>query len=269
MALASRCRAPLVLYHGRCLDGHTAAWAARHVWPGAEFVPISYGIDPLAVPADGRDLYLLDYCPGSRALQELASRARSTWVLDHHKSAFEDCGDLPYTTFDMKRSGAGLAWDELVGLPRPWVVDYVEDADLHHYQLPYSAEVNAHISALPLTFDAWDELVSRDPIELIPSGKGVLSHIHKCAAEMAKEARVQPFGRHRDVPVVNVPYMLADATVGLLARDHAFAAGWFQRSDGLYQYSLRSLEVDVSQVAREFGGGGHPRTAGFVAEQRV
>jgi len=51
-----------------------------------------------------------------------------------------------------------------------------------------------------------------------------------------------------------------------LNRVEPFAVGWFQRCDGMFQYSLRSRgEVDVSEVAKRFGGGGHVKAAGFVS----
>jgi oligoribonuclease NrnB/cAMP/cGMP phosphodiesterase (DHH superfamily) len=56
-----------------------------------------------------------------------------------------------------------------------------------------------------------------------------------------------------------------------LADGAAMSIVWFQESDGKYVYSLRSkLEedgnddaLDVSQVAKSQGGGGHPKAAGF------
>jgi len=43
-----------------------------------------------------------------------------------------------------------------------------------------------------------------------------------------------------------------------------FSVGWFVRSDGLFQYSLRSRgDFDVSELAKLWGGGGHKAAAGF------
>jgi nanoRNase/pAp phosphatase (c-di-AMP/oligoRNAs hydrolase) len=42
------------------------------------------------------------------------------------------------------------------------------------------------------------------------------------------------------------------------------AMGWFQRADGQFQTSLRSDgRVDVSVLAKKYGGGGHPKAAAF------
>ena len=46
--------------------------------------------------------------------------------------------------------------------------------------------------------------------------------------------------------------------------DALFAAGYFQRADRKWQFSLRSREgFDVSEVAKKYGGGGHAPAAGF------
>lgn len=47
--------------------------------------------------------------------------------------------------------------------------------------------------------------------------------------------------------------------------DAPFTACWFRRADGQIQYSLRSEDsrLDVSEVAKSLGGGGHRNAAGF------
>jgi hypothetical protein len=55
------------------------------------------------------------------------------------------------------------------------------------------------------------------------------------------------------------------------AREPAkFGATWFQRGNGQYVYSLRSTAdgIDVSEVARKYGGGGHRNAAGFRVSTR-
>jgi nanoRNase/pAp phosphatase (c-di-AMP/oligoRNAs hydrolase) len=39
---------------------------------------------------------------------------------------------------------------------------------------------------------------------------------------------------------------------------------WFERKDGMTQFSLRSIdEIDVSEIAKQYLGGGHTHAAGF------
>jgi nanoRNase/pAp phosphatase (c-di-AMP/oligoRNAs hydrolase) len=57
---------------------------------------------------------------------------------------------------------------------------------------------------------------------------------------------------------------------GEMAKGRPFGLCWFDRADGKRQYSLRSDEqgVDVSEVAKQFGGGGHKHAAGFALGMR-
>ena len=56
---------------------------------------------------------------------------------------------------------------------------------------------------------------------------------------------------------------------------NSFSMSWFQQADGRFQFSLRSRNknvegsevVDVSAIAKAFGGGGHAAAAGFVLDK--
>lgn len=99
---------------------------------------------------------------------------------------------------------------------------------------------------------------------------------------MAKNARRVRFpgeGTHapvpaeaagQDVPLVNAPQIDVSELGSCLANGEPFAVAWWQRADGMFVYSLRSQEpskVDVSAVAKAFGGGGHARAAGFQVRE--
>ena len=71
-------------------------------------------------------------------------------------------------------------------------------------------------------------------------------------------------------PVVNVPYMWGSDAAHLLCKEYVpgspagFAAYYWDR-DGFREFGLRSLPdgMDVSEVAKLYGGGGHKHAAGF------
>lgn len=115
--------------------------------PEAECVPASYGDEP--PDCSDRDVIIVDFSYPRDVLEYMAEQAKSLRVLDHHKTAAADLDGFPGAIFDRDRSGAGLAWDELVGGKRPEIVDFVEDRDLWRYSLPNSRAINAWISSLP------------------------------------------------------------------------------------------------------------------------
>ena len=66
------------------------------------------------------------------------------------------------------------------------------------------------------------------------------------------------------VKIINALYMNISELAGELAQTADIGMGWFERGDGKIQFSLRSRsDVDVSEIAKLFNGGGHKNAAGF------
>jgi hypothetical protein len=262
-----------VLFHGNCIDGFTAAWCAwRKYGDEATYTPAHYG-EP-APDVTGEDVLIVDFSYPRDVLIAMHASAKSLRVLDHHKSAQADLEGLDFCLFDMERSGAGIAWDELKTGPRPPLVDYVEDRDLWRFALPDSRTINAFIGSFDFSFETWCSLSDglfdlRQRDAVLTGGQAILRKEHRYVVEMAKQARTMRLAGY-NVPVVNAPYINTSELVGHLAESAVFAVGWFQRGDGKYQYSLRSRgDFDVSEFARQFGGGGHRNAGGFTVDRLV
>lgn len=270
----------LVLFHAGCIDGFTAAWAAsKALGDSAEYVGVQHGQPPPDV--EGRDVFIVDFSYDRETVLAMKASANSLHIYDHHKTARDALEGLSFATFDMNRSGAGITWDEIAGstLPRnhdviygtrrPWLVDYVEDRDLWRFDLPRSKAVNAYIGACPQSFEQWDAISRMALRDVANAGEAVLMFVDRYVGEMSRQAIERKFCGYL-VPVVNAPYINTSELVGHLAKTYPFAVGWYQRSDGLYAYSLRSRgEFDVSDIAKRFGGGGHKNAAGFQSTERV
>lgn len=174
----------LVLYHGHCPDGMTAAWTAwRKLGTAADYVAVNYNEPPPDVR--GRRVYILDFCYPRAELEILTAAAAHVTVLDHHVSAMHKV--FPETLgadvqkrehedvkcrikFDLTKSGARLAWEFFhPGEPVPLLVQYVQARDLWTFDLPFSEEVSATISSYPHDFDLWNQLekaLEHDPLDL-------------------------------------------------------------------------------------------------------
>lgn len=262
---------PVVLYHADCPDGFTAAYVAKKRYPAATLLAVRYG-DPLPDAVDGRDVLVVDFSYPRDVTEDLARRARSLLVLDHHKTAEEALRGLPYATFDMSRSGAGLAWDVLFeGERRPRLVDYVEDRDLWRHRMPSTHEVAAYVATVPFHLPAWASLektLEEAPWYAIFGGEALLRGRDKYVEDMCSHARVVPFMGYADIPVVNAPPYAVSDLVGKLAEGRPFAVGWFVEGSGRVKLSFRSRDggVDVSELAKKLGGGGHRNAAGATVD---
>lgn len=266
---------PLVIFHDKCPDGIAAAWAVSTVYGDrATYIPASYGDAPPPVvdEASGtpRDVVIVDFSYPRDALVRVASEARSVIVLDHHKTARANLEGLPFCVFDMERSGAGLAWDHFrPGETRPWLIDYTEDRDLWRHALPHTHEVNAWLREQPRTIAGFDAAAAT-PLDVARAlGAEILAKQRVYIESVKARATLAVLAGHV-VPVVECGRRCASEIVGELADGHPFAASW-QTRDGAAHYELRSRGdgLDVSMIARQFGGGGHRNAAGFSSPSPV
>lgn len=288
---------PLVIYHANCWDGFCAAWVARKALGEIEAIPAHYGTAPPDVK--GREVYVVDFCYPFDTMAEMASQSRCLTVLDHHKTAQRTLADLEAmfithnmagrTRFGEDKSGGRMAWEFFGfiggwdGIAAPWLVDYTEDRDLWRHALPHSQEINAALRSYPLDFELWDRFGAvRDVVNqtfLVQEGTAIRRRERQIVEDHVRHARIENFAMllggpaqadHVLVPVVNATTLFSEIA-GELAVGHPFAAVYFDRFDGKRQWSLRSAPdgVDVSEIAKAHGGGGHKHAAGFEEVRHV
>ena len=67
-----------------------------------------------------------------------------------------------------------------------------------------------------------------------------------------------------EVPVANIPHTLTNDAGHLMAQGQPFAACYWDTPNGRI-FSLRSTDegLDVSLIAKAYGGGGHAHASGF------
>lgn len=260
----------LVIYHGDCYDGFTAAWIAHAAMGGSvDLFPGKYGERPPWEMLEDRDVYILDFSYSRTDMLRIDESARSLVVLDHHKTAEENCRELGFCTFDMNRSGAGMAWDYFFpGKDRPQWIQCVEDRDLWRFSCSDTKNVHAYLTSVPMTILDWYGIHSLSVEEIVQGGKAIRASIDRYCEKMAEHSRgVIAWGVPADV--VNAPYLNCSELCNYLLEGNdeplAIAVAYFQRNDGRWQFSLRGKPggTDVSLIAREFGGGGHYSAAGF------
>jgi len=260
---------PLVIYHGNCADGFSGAWCFwKKYGDQAEYLPGVYQKDPPDVT--GRTVYLVDFSYKREAVKAMVQSALRVTLIDHHKTAIEDLADLPglFTYTDLDRSGATLAWDFLfAGQDRPLLLGHVEDRDLWRFKLAGTREIQAFVFSHEYTFELWDRLMTADQAELIKmtaAGAAIERKHHKDIAELVEVcARRMTIGGY-DVPVASLPYTMSSDAGHLMAQGEAFAACYWDTAEGR-TFSLRATDegLDVSDIAKQFGGGGHAKASGF------
>jgi len=265
-----------VIYHANCSDGFCAAWLMHKRYPDAEYIPMNYGVKLDLTKFENEDIiYFLDFSLKRPVMLELAEIVHKIIVLDHHKSAEAELIDLPENievTFDMEKSGAMITYDyfNIDDLEVLELVSYVQDRDLWKFELPNSKNISAYIQAVEFTFETYDYLCYQAPLaEKALMGSAILLKIRQQVALAVKHATYFKLGNYK-IKAVNSTVNFSEVA-GELAEGELFGVAWFYRSDGKYQYSLRSSEkgMDVSLIAGTYGGGGHKHAAGFESDTLI
>ena len=203
--------------------------------------------------------------------------------------------------FDMKRAGCQIAWDWITTQiqipdnsgqqPRPWFLEYIADRDLWTWRLPNSKLINTALFGLKLTItpDAIAQKLApiRTPEdqerfianELMPyalAAEEFNNDLLRGACHKATECQLI-------IPMTKETYRVwLGTTIGSLRSDLGnqlcnkpfpdgqkpdLSASWhYEFPADEWWISLRSLDTgaDVSAIAKQFGGGGHMRAAGFT-----
>ncbi len=276
---ASQSSKKLCIYHGNCLDGFAAAWAVRHSL--ADSVEFYKGIHQQPPPVvDGRDVVLVDFSYKRSVLEKMLETASSIIILDHHVSAEQELSDLLNSgqidgLFDMSKSGAVLAWEWFnPDQKAPVLIRHIQDRDLWSFKLDGTREICSALSSYPSDFQVWDKLMTRNEQQLTDlrrEGEAIERKLQKDIEQLITSGVRRMTIAGYDVPVLNAPAAYVSDAGHIMSVGEPFAACYWDHANGR-SFSLRSNgqgdanSIDVAEVAKIYGGGGHKNAAGFTVE---
>lgn len=266
-----------VLYHANCADGFGAAFAAWLLHgDSATYIPVQYGQPiPECVYQPEAIVYILDFSYSREALLDLEKKCAALLVLDHHATAEKELAGLTFAKFEKEKSGAVMAWEHFhPGKPVPKLLLYVQDRDLWKWELTGSRSISAYLETVERSFQAWHECLKNwdgGYLSMISCGMTLIIYQQFKISSLAKKAgRIQLVRggfRMMTIPAVNSAHWQSELGEELLKLhpEAPAAAIYFQTESGQWVFSLRSREggLDVSAIAKAYGGGGHAPAAGF------
>ena len=292
-----------VIHHSADFDGIFCREIARKFLPDAELIGWDFGDKPLEIPPEGQ-IYILDL-PVDRVFgDEFSGKAttkyfchdemlrRVVWI-DHHKTSIES---HPANIDGYRIDGVAacrLAWQFFVGFPaRGDVKDFPTKQDFVNRTVSEPLAVR-----LAGEYDIWDK---RDPrAEVFQFGLrsrvltpewwsdllGQNSDYH-CGTLLDAGEMLQRYQQSQDASLMYRSFITEFAGLRFLALNTArcnsltFAAkdipetghdalmGFYWTGKewkvSLYHAKHRT-DIDLSQIAKHHGGGGHRGACGFVA----
>tara|TARA_Y100000034_G_scaffold103615_1_gene129402 strand:- start:865 stop:1794 length:930 start_codon:yes stop_codon:yes gene_type:complete len=255
----------VIIYHADCSDGFGAAYAAwKLLGNRAEYYACKHGSPPPDV--SGKVVAILDFSFDNTTTKKMIEDSEGLIVIDHHKSAIVELHDISNTHFDMTKSGAMLSWEFFhPGKEPPKFIRYIQDRDLWKWELEYSKEFSAAFDMVPFDFEEFEKFEDDSVFDdAAKRGSYILAYSKTVIKKVCEKASSRKYN-DLDVLVVNSSHWMSEIGARL-SPDCDFAIIWYYDHEDLnIKVSLRSFHeyVDVSEIAKRFGGGGHKKAAGF------
>ena len=255
-----------VIYHADCTDGFGSAYSAwKLLGNRAEYYPRKHGQLPPDVK--GKNVVILDFSFNNATTKQMIEDANELLVIDHHKSAVVELHDISNTIFDMNKSGATLSWEFFhPGKEAPKFIQYITDRDLWKWELPYSKEFSAAFDMVPHDFEEFEKFEDDSVFDdSVKRGSYILAYSKTVVKKVCDKAASRKIG-NKNVLVVNSSHWMSEIGARL-APDCDFAMIWYyDHINKVIKVSLRAFheKIDVSEISKRFGGGGHKKAAGFT-----
>lgn len=255
-----------VIYHANCTDGFGSAYSAwKLLGNRAEYYPCKHGQEPPDVK--GKTVVILDFSFNNATTKKMIEEAKDLLVIDHHKSAVVELHDISNTIFDMNKSGATMAWEFFhPGKEAPKFIQYITDRDLWRWELPYSKEFSAAFDMVPFEFEEFEKFEDDSVFDdAVKRGSYILAYSKTVVKKVCDKAASRRIGG-KHVMVVNSSHWMSEIGAKL-SPDCDYALIWYyDHNDRMIKVSLRAFHeyIDVSEVSKRFGGGGHKKAGGFT-----
>jgi nanoRNase/pAp phosphatase (c-di-AMP/oligoRNAs hydrolase) len=144
----------------------------------------------------------------------------------------------------------------------------VQDNDLWRKNLPHAQDIAVYTNTIPFTFadfeSAYQQFENEESFaKIVETGTKYREYADHICSQLVNDAEEVLFGEHA-VLAVNAPRLFRSQVGHLLAaKKGPFAVVWTY-DNGRWHFSLRGNNtIDLSEIAKKYGGGGHKNAAGF------
>lgn len=277
-------------------DGRAAGFWVNHIakhYDGyiKEFIPINYGMKfPMEDIKPNEQVYIVDYSIQPDEMRELLKITNDVTWIDHHVTAIEKYKDFEIPIRGIRYNGiAGcmLTYCYLRHMTNNgegeitpfehWMVNHAPlftklIADYDVWTFEYGDNTRKFYMGFELhdkepEDSIWDEMYRDTYIvhKIIKDGELLIRYRDKDAESYCKS-----YGYELEFE----GYKCFVMNRGMCGSDHFKSVddGTYDMFIGyaydgkLYRYSLRSASIDVSEIAKKYGGGGHKGAAGFESK---
>jgi uncharacterized protein len=265
----------LCIYHNDTDGRASAAIVRRALGQDIVLYEMKYGDSlPLEELLVAEHIIIVDFSLEPEDMKRISTYHQVTWI-DHHKTAIEKlCGiadDLPGIR-DVNEAACVLTWQYFYPEQKvPFSIQLIGDRDIWRWKLSETGAFNEGLyqkNTNPRNDKLWESLLQDDRTLinlLVESGKTLReARLRGIQSSTARFGFTVTLEGHRTLAI----NMRGSGDLGEHIRNHGHSVAYCYVDsvlDGeLYTFvTLYSKEVDVSEIAHRFGGGGHAGAAGF------
>lgn len=269
--------------HHNDWDGLWSAWLISETYKGnTKCIPTDYN-EPMPKLKQGDRVFIVDFSYPRSTMVHMAEELgeENITLLDHHESAMRDLEGLDYCHFDMDLSGVGMTWDwlsenekmrfeKVASNPKihPLTM-YIQDRDLYKFELPESRGITDAIHAYPKTFFGIDMVLNAGLSNLSIQGKGIRLYKQNSIDQHIQKSHKITLGNYVGLACACTDMDMISDVAGELSKYADFGCCYYddvRNTTHFRTYSLRSSgdkPMNVADLAKSYGGGGHACAAGF------
>jgi oligoribonuclease NrnB/cAMP/cGMP phosphodiesterase (DHH superfamily) len=268
----------LCLYHGDADGRCSAAIVRRALGPSVELRAIEYGdVIPWELIEHSSKVVIVDFSLPLEDMRRIQKTSELMWI-DHHKTSLEGLSELNDVAGmrSLEEAACVLTWRTFYpDQPIPKAVIYVGDRDIWRFAYDETAafgEALRQEDTRPGNDKLWKPLLDDEANrveEMIERG-AVLhqARMLRIEREIKRYGFEVIFEGHRTLAI----NARGGGEMGAQIRKLGYEIGYCyieaEQNGNLRTFvTLYSDRVDVSEIARKFGGGGHPGAAGFSIER--
>jgi uncharacterized protein len=248
-----------------------------------EYIEIDYSKKfPLDKIKDSEVVYIVDFSISPDEMEKLLKITSNVIWIDHHITAIEKYKDFPQKIDGLRYdglSGAMLTWIYLTSFTyvnieeiaknAPFFVKLVSDWDTWTFK--YGDDTRYFKTAtdsmeLEPTNPNW-AYVEAHTNDMIETGKTMIKFRDSWAKEYMKNGFEVAFEEHKCF-AVNLANCNSEYFKSIDNGDYDILIP-FSFNGTKWTYSMYSKTIDVSEIAKKYGGGGHKGAAGFIQDKFI
>ena len=220
------------------------------------------------------EIYLVDLCFNKNTMERLLNENKKVVVIDHHIGRKDEVKISTDYLFNVNNSAAVLSWKYFYPKKKiPRILKIVEDMDIWKFKIPHTRELLASLGTYEFNFLKWNRTANdfenaKKRKKYINEGMAIVKYQNNLIKKIAGYGEKAIFEGH-EVFAVNSPILESELGHYISKNKKTIGLVWSYRN-GLFKGSLRNEgEINLSDLAKKYGGGGHKSAAGFTFNAKI